>query len=142
MSALFISPYLLIVVILSSLFVPLIAYGQIVGCTGLSCTLSDLLAIPVNIYNFMLGMAAVVFLGVIVWAGVRMVAYNLSEMPEAELQAAKTTLSRGIVGIMIIALAYTIVNLLLLTVLGVDSCTYLGKFLIKAGLLAGSGSCS
>jgi len=86
-----------------------------------------------------LGAAAVVLFGVIIWAGIRMVVYYMSEMPEAELMAAKMTLSRGIMGIFIIAFAYTAVNLLLLrTVLIVACNTYLAGLLMRFGLLAGS----
>lgn len=125
-----------LIVVLFGLFTPLVAYGALVGCTALGCTLKDLLAVPVRIYNMMMGMAGVVFLAVIIWAGIRMVVYYMSESPEAELMAAKMTLSRGIMGILIIALAYTAVNLfLLVTVLDVARNTILGKLLISFGLL-------
>jgi hypothetical protein len=88
----------LLIVVLFSLFVPLISYGQdpFVDCAGLSCDLEDLLNVPVRIYNFMMGIAATVFLVVIIWAGIRMTTHHMSESTEAELTSAKTTLTRGI----------------------------------------------
>ncbi len=117
--------------------VPVYVYAQagsnrIVQCSGLNCNLEDLLRVPVMIYNFMLGAAAAVFMVIIVWAGIRMMVYHVSESPESELVNAKFTLFRGIVGFVIIASAYTIVNVLIIAILrlntGTDFCNLLACF--------------
>jgi hypothetical protein len=94
--------------------------GSIVRCSGTDCTLQDLLYVPVVIYNYMLGAAAAVFIVVVIWAGVRMMIYHASESPESELVNAKFTLFRGITGFVIIAGAYTIVNVLVIGILGLN----------------------
>lgn len=98
--------------------IPQIAHQAIVECEGLSCTLADLLAIPVNIFNFLLEGAALVLLAMIIWAGIRMSMYWFGEQPEQELTAAKVTLTRAIVGFVIVATAILIINILAVTILG------------------------
>lgn len=107
---------------------PLVAYMQapFVLCTGSAsdvggpCKLIDLLAVPVRIFNFLLEGAALVLLAMIIWAGIRMSMYWFGEQPEQELTAAKVTLTRGIVGFVIVATAILIVNILAVTILGLD----------------------
>ncbi len=127
---------LLVFVVLLGLLVPLPAQQQVpfVACSGLGCTLEDLLAVPVRIYNFLTGAAAVVLLAVIVWAGLRMMMFYLAEAPESELAAAKLTLSRGIIGILIVAGSYLIVNLLL-SVLGLYYNSAVAQLLCRFKLL-------
>jgi hypothetical protein len=105
----------LLAVFVALLLFPLPAYQQepFVPCTGLACTLEDLIEVPVRIFNYLLGLAALVFIGVIVFSGLRMMWYYAAESPEAELQNAKYTLTRGIVGFVIIVGAILIVNILL-----------------------------
>jgi len=142
----------LVLFLLFGLLVPLPAYQQVpfVQCsdpvrlpgeTGalphvLGCTLENLLAVPVRIYNFLLGLAAVVLLLVIIWAGLRMILFHLSDMPEGELANAKLTLTRGIFGFLIIAAAYLIVNLLLY-LLCLDRYSYVAMELSRFGIFAG-----
>lgn len=116
--------------LLLGLLMPLPAYQQqpFVNCYGLGCNLGHLLDVPVRIYNFLLGIAALVLLLVIVWAGLRMILFHVSEMPEAEVTNAKLTLTRGIFGFLIIAMSYIIVGLLL-HLIGLSSDSYVGKFL-------------
>ena len=112
--------YLLLLLLFGLLF-PLPAYQQapFVRCgdsassTPLDCTLKNMIDVPVRIYNFLLGFAAIILLLVIAWAGLRMIVFHLSDMPESELANAKMTLTRGIFGFLIIAMSYLIVNLLL-----------------------------
>lgn len=92
------------------------------------CTVNKLLEVPVNIFNFLLDGAAIVLLLIIVWAGVRMAFYWFNEQPEQELMAAKLTLTRGIFGFTVVALAILIVNILARTVLGLDA-NYFGQTL-------------
>lgn len=129
-----VTSYWLLVTVLLGLIFPLPAQQAFVPCEGLSCTLSDLLEVPVNIFNFLLGMAAVVLLAVIIWAGMRMILYHASEMPEQELTAAKMTLTRGIMGFLIIAFSYVLVNLLLYTLLGLDEDSAVADILKSFGL--------
>jgi len=105
---------------------PMTAYMQapFVVCTGSAsdaggpCKLIDLLAVPVRIFNFLLEGAALVLLLMIIWAGIRMAMYWFNEQPEQELTAAKVTLTRAIVGFVIVALAILIINILAVTILG------------------------
>lgn len=131
----------LIVVLLFLLLAPLSAEGaekwvSFVTCTDdpiNDCTLDQLLEVPARVFNFLLGMAAAVLLVVIVWAGLRMILYHTSEMPEAELTNAKMTLQRGIFGFIIIAFSYLLVNLVL-TLLGLSSYSAVAKILKDFGL--------
>ncbi len=98
---------------------PQIAYqASFVGCSGLDCTLLDLVAVPINIFNYLLSAGALVLLLVIIWAGIRMAMYWFNEQPEQELNAAKLTLTRGLVGFVIIVSAILIINVLAVTILG------------------------
>lgn len=116
--------YWWLVAVFIGLIFPLSAYQQepFVVCSGkissgddpaLGCTLEDLLAVPVRIYNFLTGAAALVLLAVIVWSGLRMMIFYLAEAPDSELAAAKLTLSRGIWGFLIVAGSYLLVNIVL-----------------------------
>jgi len=129
--------WLLVMVLLLLSLVPLPAQQQVpfVTCTDdpVNCTLDNLLEVPVRIFNFLLGMAAAVLLVVIVWAGLRMILYHTSEMPEAELTNAKMTLQRGIFGFIIIAFSYLLVNLVL-SLLGLYSRSAVGEILKDFGL--------
>jgi amino acid transporter len=111
-------------------FVPALANAQepFVRCgdseddrfNPLSCTFDDLLRVPIRIFNALLGFAAFILLGIIIFAGLRMLWYHLAESPEQELQNAKHTLTRGLVGFAIVAGAILIVNTLLF-ILGLSS---------------------
>lgn len=74
-------------------------------------------------------------LAVIIWAGARMALYSLAESPESELEAAKVTLRRGIFGFFIIACSYLIVNILAITILGLQKTSAVGKILQQFGLI-------
>lgn len=115
---------LIIVLVLGGLLLPQLAWMQasdatgFIGCEGLRCTLNDLTAIPGRIFNWAVAAAAAVFFGIIVFSGVRIGMFYVNEAPEAELQAAKNTLRHGIVGFLIVVLAYLIVTILLFNILG------------------------
>lgn len=133
----------LVVVLLFLLLAPLPVSGSedegqipFVTCTDdpiNDCTLDQLLEVPARVFNFLLGMAAAVLLVVIIWAGLRMILYHASEMPEAELTNAKMTLQRGIFGFIIIAFSYLLVNLVL-DLLGLYSNSAVAKILKDFGL--------
>ena len=112
---------------------PNVAQQAIVGCEGLNCKLTDLLAIPVNIFNYLLSGAALVLLLMIIWAGIRMTMYWFNEQPEQELTAAKMTLTRAIVGFAIVTMAILIVNILAVQILGLYPGS--GLYGIVSGLL-------
>lgn len=102
--------------------------------TPTSCGVNDLLKLLVNIYNFLLGLAGLVAMLFIVFGGVRMLYFSYLENQASELEAAKLTVSRAIGGLVIIALAYLLVNTAL-TMLGVARNSQVGELLIEWGLL-------
>ena len=99
-----------------------------------SCGVQHLLELLVNIYNFMLGLAALVALLFIIWGGLRMLYFSYLEDSSSELAAAKLTVRRAVAGFAIVALAYLIVSTTLALV-GIDTTTPVGKLLIDFGLL-------
>lgn len=128
--------FLFVLVALAVLTAVPVAAGSLVTCAGLDCLdeaygggLGGLLAIPVIIFNFLVGISALVLIGVIIWAGIRMMIYHFAESPEAELTAAKLTLTRGIFGFFIVVAAYVIVNTFVYTVLGLRTDSLIGKIL-------------
>lgn len=104
------------------------------GSDPLTCTLEHLLDVPVRIYNFLLGLAALVLLAVILIAGLRMLWHYGAEVPEVELAAAKNMLTRGLLGFAIIATAYLTVNVVL-AVLSLNNESWVGKVLQSFDLL-------
>lgn len=131
-----IANYGLLIAVILSLLLPAVAGAQapFVLCSPSGCTLNDLLAVPVRIYNFLLGFAGIVALGVIIWGGARMLAFHLAEAPEQELNNAKMTITRGIFGLLIIATAYLAVNLILYVFLGLSRGSGVGQILQRFGL--------
>lgn len=113
---------------------PLPGHPPLLPVAPPSCTVNDLFVLLVNIYNFLLGMLAILAVLFIVWYGVRMIIHYVSETPEQDLKDAKLGLTRAIYGIVLIAVAWLLVNTLL-TVLGVSRTGALGQLLIQYGLL-------
>ena len=84
------------------------------------CEIGDLFDLIRAIYNWLLGLAAVVAMLLLVFGGVRLMWYSwFAESPEEELASAKLTIRRALAGLAIIAVAYLLV-FTLLTVLGVE----------------------
>ncbi len=84
--------------------------AALVPCGGpgqASCTFDDLKVLLVGVYNFLLGGVGLVALLFIVISGLRMFLLPLSD---DELSSAKSTLKYAIIGIIIVACAYLIVN--------------------------------
>ena len=101
---------------------PIVVDAQgLVPCSGLDCKITDLFKLAANIFNWLLGMAGIVAILIIVFAGLGMLTYGWFENPEVVLQGARYTLTRAITGFIIIAIAFIVVNTLL-TVLGADNC--------------------
>ncbi len=113
---------------------PVPAHAQLIPCNGIDCKVDDLTTLAVNIYNFLLGLAAVVAILIIVLSGVGMLTYHWFENPDQVLQGAKYTLTRAVAGFIIIAMAYLIVNTLLVVVLGVNQGGGVGDLLKEAGI--------
>lgn len=96
--------------------VPAISHAAIVpACNPLpgqpnSCGVKHIFELVVNIYNFLLGAAALVAMLFVVVGGIRMFFLAASE---SELENAKHTVKYAIVGFVMIACAYLIVNTLI-----------------------------
>lgn len=100
---------------------PIVAHAALVTCQPVNsqgeyvgCAFSQLVDTLVTIYNYLLGLAGLVALLYIIFGAIRMFYWTFMEAKEAELSAAKTTVSRAIVGLVIIAMAYLIVNTLII----------------------------
>lgn len=85
-----------------------------------SCGVDDLIQLLVNIYNYLLGMAAVVAILMIIWSGIQMLLYYWDESPDSALTNAKNTLRRAVFGLFLVLAAYLIVATLVYTILGLD----------------------
>ena len=116
------------------ILVPIEVFGAIVPCTpsGIidsngqpqivgQCTINDLFSIPVMIFNFLLGLSALVLMLMIVWSGIRIAVFYISESPESELQSAKLSLTRALFGFGIVVATYLIIKTLVFVVFGADS---------------------
>jgi hypothetical protein len=92
--------------------------GNIIPCKGLDCTFGCFVQLLVNIFNFLLGMAALVLILILIFGGVQYLTYSLLEVSASELAAtplenAKFTIRRAIFGFIVVASAWLIVNTLL-----------------------------
>lgn len=114
------------------LLLPQTTSAQLVTCgpgTAVEeCTLDHLVGLGVGIYNFLMGMSAMVAFLFIVWGGVRMLYWTFMEDSARELEEAKYTVRRAIGGFLIILLAYLLVNTVLV-ILGVNEGSAVGRVL-------------
>lgn len=78
-----------------------------------TCGIKHIFQTLVNIYNFLLGMAAIVAMLFLIWGGIKMLIYQFDEQPEQFLNDAKLTVSRAVTGLVIVIIAYLIVFTLL-----------------------------
>ena len=76
----------------------------------------------------LLGIAASVLMLVLVWGGIQMIGHGLTETPQKTLENGKFTVTRGMTGLIIIALAYVIVNAVIAVLGGGDINTIMDKF--------------
>src|SRR5581483_4137693 len=103
---------------------PAVSYAQIVpSCNPIpgqnnSCTINDLLSIPVRIYNLLLGLAAVVAMLMLIIGGVQYVLAFTGGDKAAE--AAKARITHALIGLAIVLVAFLAVNTLLYTILGLN----------------------
>lgn len=102
---------------------PVLAHAQdsgIVKCgpqgSQKLCELKDLFELLIGIYNFLLGMAGIVALGLLIYGGVQMLLYSVDE---EHVKRGKSTITQALIGLAVILLAYIIVNTLLVA-LGVS----------------------
>ncbi len=102
--------------------------SQVAAANNVSgCRLRDIFNLLVNIYNFLLGLAAIVGMVVIIASGILMLIYHWFENPESVLAGAKYTLTRAILGLVIVIVAYVLV-FTLLRILGLSDQTILEYF--------------
>lgn len=86
------------------------------GQQGKDCTIDDFFTLFVNIFNYLLGMGAIVAFLFLIYGGIKMFLYSVDE---ENLAAGKKTVIEALIGLAIILLAYVLINTLL-TVLGVS----------------------
>ncbi|MEX0649883.1 MAG: hypothetical protein WD200_02700 [Candidatus Andersenbacteria bacterium] len=75
--------------------------------------MSHIFDLLVNIYNYLLALAALVAMLMLVWGGIQMLIFYFDESPVTALEGAKNTIRRAIFGLVIILMAYLIVNTIL-----------------------------
>lgn len=100
------------------LFLAVPAQAALVPCSGLDCTLDSLVTLGVNIYNYLLGMGALVALFFIILGGVKMFYYGIVDASESNFAKAKSTVVHAVVGLILLAAAYLIVNTLIFVLSG------------------------
>lgn len=84
--------------------------------TNLACSSSPQGCIPYfigAIVNGLLGVFGAIFLALIMWGGLR---YMLSQGEKDQVQKAKDTIKNAILGMVVVALSYTIANFVLNTI--------------------------
>lgn len=74
------------------------------------CTINDIFILLVTIFNWLLGMGAVVAFIFLIYGGMRMFLYSVDE---SNLETGKKTVIEALIGLAIIGLSYVIVNTLL-----------------------------
>jgi hypothetical protein len=112
---------------------PALSCAQILQDPTATCGVCHIFALLISIFNFLLGLAAILLLLFAIIAGARMIIFQFSEQPESELVNARLTLTRAIFGFAIIAGAMIIVNTVLF-VIGLNSATPIGSLLCSFGL--------
>ncbi len=91
------------------LALPVAAADPLVPCGGVDCTINDFFQLLVNIYNFLLGLGGIVALLFIILGGVQMI-MGFLDGGEHSVQAGKDTIKNGIIGLIILACGYLVVN--------------------------------
>ncbi len=103
---------------------PIAAHAQLVKCgpsgqggAYAECSIDDFFGLFVNVFNWLLGMSAVVAFIFLIYGGIRMFLYSVDE---EHLAAGKKTVIEALIGLAIVLLAYILVNTLLVA-LGVKT---------------------
>lgn len=86
---------------------------------GVACTFGHLGELLVGIFNWLLGLAALVAFLFIIWGGLQMLLGWFYEQPEGAWKDGVMTIRRAIFGFVLVAGAFFIVNTLLTGILGV-----------------------
>ncbi len=117
------------------LYAPL-AQAGLVPCNGLNCTVNDLLKLLVNIYNYLLGLAGLVALFFIIVSGIKRMYFGFVEDSASHLEEAKKGFMHALTGLILIAIAYLVVNSIILILTGgVDSLpTFFNEYLGIKGI--------
>ena len=110
----------LLVFLLTSVFFLLIPFSlvhaQLVPCGGpgqKACEVQDFFKLLTNIYNFFLGLGGLVALLFIIWGGVQMI-LGFLDGGEHMVQAGKDTVKHGVIGLILLACGYLIVNTIII----------------------------
>ena len=98
------------------------------------CGIEHLIQLLVNIYNYLLGFAAVILLLMLVWGGFQMILGFATGDPDEKYKEGKSTIVHALAGFGIVVAAYVVVNTVLIF-LGVDSGSEIGSVLKGLGLL-------
>ena len=106
------------VLILAAFLMPGVTEAALVPCSGLDCDVQGLLGLVYGIFNWLIGSAGLVALGFIIWGGLRMLYWSFMEDDERELAASKHTVTRAILGLVIVASSWLVINTLVLLMSG------------------------
>ncbi|HSX24826.1 MAG TPA: pilin [Candidatus Andersenbacteria bacterium] len=108
--------YAFVIVVL----LPIITHAQLVKCGPTNqgynlepCTIDDFFGLFVTIFNWLLGMSAIVAFIFLIYGGIRMFLYSVDE---EHLAAGKKTVIEAVIGLAIILLAYVLVNTLMVAI--------------------------
>lgn len=83
-----------------------------------NCTVDHLLILIGNIFNLLISIAGLMAMLLIIWAGLKyimagVIVFNPDERQASAIESAKITLYRAIIGLVIILIAYLVVNTLI-----------------------------
>jgi len=78
-----------------------------------ACGVSDIFELIVNLFNFLLGLIALIFVLIMIVAGLRLALYQFADSPETELSGAKLMFRRGMFGLVVALMAFLLINTVL-----------------------------
>ncbi len=102
------------------LCLPMVADAALVPCSGTPadpCTVEKFFTLLTNVYNFLLELGGVVALLFIIWGGVQMI-LGFLDGGEHMVQAGKDTVKHGVIGLLLLACGYLIVNTIIMVLGG------------------------
>jgi len=116
----------LLLLVFSVLIIPLTASAQIrilPDCEPIpggdnTCGVIHIIKLLVNIFNTLMYLAAFFAIAFMIFAGLRMLYWSFMENSQTELEGAKSTLTRAVAGLVIVILAYVIVNTVIVLIGG------------------------
>ena len=114
---------------------PVLAFAQgLLPCTGLDCQLTDLFKLLGTLFNYAIGLSALVLMAMLVWGGARMAYHSFLENAPSELKSAQETVTRSISGFVIILLAYVLVNTVVFLLTGQTLSAFFNSLIPGVGL--------